>query len=141
MPRQKRADRSSVKDTLFISVRVPAHRLAALDAAVARVSQRFNRDVNRSEFMLSAVFRAVEQEGVSLDAPLITLPLPFEDSATLLLPFDAPAPAVPPSLPHPVAPAPDEQASRVLGPKKRRSKPSLEGVDVVRLPPRQPPRP
>jgi hypothetical protein len=138
MSRQKRADRSTVKDT-FISVRVPAHRLAALDAAVARVSQRFNRDVSRSEFMLSAVFRAVEQEGVSLDDPLTTLPLPFVDSATLPLPFDTPAPAAPPALSRPVAPASNEQA--VLAPKKRRSKPSFEGVDVVRLPPRPPPRP
>ena len=90
------------------------------------------RDVSRTEFMLAGVLRAVQEEGVSLDYSLASLTLPFVESATLPLPFDAPAPAPPPSPPPPVAPAVVEPASTARAPKKRRrSKPSLEGVDVV----------
>ena len=135
MPAPKRADRSSVKDT-WVSVRIPSNRLAALDAAVARSSQRMKREVSRTEFMLSAVFRAVQEEGVSLDNPVVTLTLPFVESGTLPLPFSAPA--QPPSPPPPVASAAVESASETPAPKKRRrSKPSLKGVDVVHLPPRR----
>jgi hypothetical protein len=141
MPAPKRADRSSVKDT-WVSVRIPSNRLAALDAAVARTAQRMKREVSRTEFMLTAVFRAVEEEGVSLDDPVVTLTLPFVDSGTLSLPFAAPAPA-PPSPPvasaaavEPASPVPARKKKR-----RRRSNPSMKGVDVVHLPPRPPPRP
>jgi hypothetical protein len=139
MPAPKRADRSSVKDT-WVSVRIPSNRLAALDAAVARTSQRMKREVSRTEFMLGAVFRAVQEEGVSLDDPVVTLTLPFVDSGTLPLPFGAPAPAPSPPVAsaaavEPASPGPARKK------KRRRSNPSMKGVDVVRLPPRPPPRP
>jgi hypothetical protein len=136
MPAPKRADRSSVKDT-WVSVRIPSNRLAALDAGVARTAQRMKREVSRTEFILSAVFRAVQEEGVSLDDPVVTLTLPFVDSGTLTLPFAAPAPA-PPS--PPVASAAAVEPARKKK-RRRRSNPSMEGVDVVHLPPRPPPRP
>jgi hypothetical protein len=68
MPRPKRADRTSIGDT-FVSLRLPSHQLAAIDAAVARASQHAGRDMSRSELILSAVLRATREEGVSVDSP------------------------------------------------------------------------
>jgi hypothetical protein len=116
-----------VRDTTT-SVRLSTHQLAAIDTAAARASQIAGRKITRNDLMLEAAMRAVAEQGVSIEDPHATLPLPFEPPVTgsgLLAAGSDPRPQ-PASAPEP--PRPGARQGR---------RTEIADVDVVRLPARR----